>query len=102
MASCLAEIHKLKGVLGYILRNNTSAVIDLTEQEKIIEYAILSSHLSELCCEIANQFKLTNLESVLVEGKRVKVLCMVIGENRIGVFMEKTAVHSVIIKRILV
>ena len=42
------------------------------------------------------------MESVLVEGENVKVLCMSIGENNISVFMEKKATHSWIIKRILI
>jgi hypothetical protein len=84
LVASLAEICKLKGVIGYILRSDTSAMIDLTEQDKIIE-----------------QFNMAEIESVLVEGKNVKVLCMSIGENRISVFMEKTATHAWIIKRIL-
>jgi predicted regulator of Ras-like GTPase activity (Roadblock/LC7/MglB family) len=101
LAASLAEIRKLKGVMGYILRNNTSAIIDLTEQEKLIEWAILFSQISESSIEIAKQFNLADIESVLVEGKCVKVLCMSIDDNRIGIFMERTATHAWIIKRIL-
>lgn len=100
IAASLAEIRKLKGVTGYILRSNNSAIIDLTEQEKTIEYAILSSQISDSSNEMAKQFNMTDIESVLVEGKSSKVLCMSIGENKIGVFMEKTATHTWIIKRI--
>jgi len=101
LAASLAEIRKLKGVIGFILRSDTSALIDLTEQEKIIEYAILSSQISESSSEIGKQFNLADIESVLVEGKCVKVLCMSIGDNRIGIFMERTATHASMIKRIL-
>jgi predicted regulator of Ras-like GTPase activity (Roadblock/LC7/MglB family) len=101
LAASLAEIRKLDGVRGYILRSDTSAVIDLTEQEKIIEYAILSSQISESSGEIAKQFNLTDVESVLVEGKTVKMLCMNKSQNRVSVFMDKTATHDSIIKRIL-
>ena len=101
LSASLAEIRKLKGVNGYILRSNTSAIIDLNEQDKIIEYAILSSQISESSDEMAKQFGLANIESVLVEGKSVKVLCMSIGENRISIFMERDATHAWIIKRIL-
>ena len=55
LADSLAEIRKLKGVMGYILRSDTSAIIDLTEQEKIIEYAVLSSQISESSIEMAKQ-----------------------------------------------
>ena len=101
LAASLAEIRKLKGVTGYILRSTTSAIIDITEQEKIIEYAILLSQITESSNEMAKQFNLADIESVLVEGKFVKVLCMSIGDNKIGIFMERTATHAWIIKRIL-
>ena len=101
LAASLAEIRKLKGIMGYILRSNTSAIIDLTEEEKIIEYAILLSQITESSNAMAKQFNFADIESVLVEGKFVKVLCMSICDNRIGIFMERTATHAWIIKRIL-
>jgi predicted regulator of Ras-like GTPase activity (Roadblock/LC7/MglB family) len=101
LSASLAEIRKLKGVIGYILRSETSAIIDVTEQDKIIDYALLSSQISESSFEMAKQFNISNIESVLVEGKSVKVLCMSVGENKIGIFMEKTATHAWIIKRVL-
>ncbi len=101
LSASLAEIRKLKGVMGYILRSESSAIIDLTEQDKIIDYAVLSSQISESSLEMAKQFNLSSIESILVEGKSVKVLCMSVGENKIGIFMEKTTTHGWIIKRIL-
>ena len=101
LSASLAEIRKLKGVIGYILRNNSSAVIDLNESEKIIQYATLASQVHESCKEIARLFNMGETESMLVEGEKVKVLCMNLGENRISVFMEITATHAWIIKRIL-
>ena len=101
LSASLTEIRKLKGVTGYILRSNTSAIIDLNEQDKIIEYAVLSTQMHDSSQEIAKQFNLCEIESILVEGKNVKVLCMSIGENKISVFMEKSATHAWIIKRIL-
>lgn len=101
LSASLAEIRKLKGVVGYILRNDTSAIIDLNEQEKIIDYAVLSSQMHEASVEMTKQFNLGETESVLVEGKDIKVLCMNVGENRVSVFMEKSATHAWIIKRIL-
>ena len=100
LAASLVEIRKLNGIMGYILRSNTSAIIDLTDQDKIIEYAILSSQICESSSEMAKQFNLTNIKSVLVEGKTVKLLCMNMSDNRISVFMEKTATFDSLIKRI--
>ena len=100
LAASLVEIRKLDGILGYILRNNTAAIIDITEQDKIIDYAILSYQISESSSEISKQFNLTDIKSVLVEGKTVKVLCLNISDNQISVFMEKTANFDSLMKRI--
>jgi predicted regulator of Ras-like GTPase activity (Roadblock/LC7/MglB family) len=102
LSASLAEIRKLKGVIGYILRSNTSAILDFTEPDKITENAILSSQIHDSCQEITKQFNLGEMENVLVEGENVKVLNMSMGENNISVFMEKNAAHSGIIKRILI
>ncbi len=101
LAASLAEIRKLKGVIGYILRSEASAIVDLIEQGKIDDYALMSLQIHTASHEIGRHFNLTTIESVIVEGKNVKVLCMNIGGNKISVFMEKTASHTWIIKRIL-
>ena len=101
LATTLAEIRKLKGVTGYILRSNEAAIIDITQKEFTIQYAILSSQVAESAMSIANKFNLTNIESTLLEGKSVKVLCMSIGDNKLSIFMEKPCDDIWIVKRIL-
>ncbi len=101
LASTLTEVRKLKGVKGYILRSKDAAIVDLSEKGAIIEYAMLSSQIGEAAPDIAKNFNLTDIESVIVEGKAVKVLCIGLGENRISVFMDKTCSHAWIVKRIL-
>ena len=101
LGASLAEIRKLKGVIGYILRGSASAMLDLSELDKISQYAALTYQLNESSLEIAKQLNFADVESVLVEGENQKVLFMRIGENKISVFMEKSASHSGIIKRIL-
>ena len=39
----LEDIKNYEGVVGYILRNSSSASIDLKDPTKIIDYAIISS-----------------------------------------------------------
>ena len=101
LAATLTEIRKLKGVNGYILRNNTAAIVDLAEKEHTTDYAILSSEIQESSRDLIKQYGLADVESMLVEGKNAKVLCIALGENRITVIMDKSCAHAWIVKRIL-
>lgn len=96
----LAEIRKAEGVVGYILRSTTAATIDLKEPEKLVEYAILSSQMLDSSREISELFELGDVKSTLIEGNEIKALCLVIGENKISIFMEKNADHADILKRV--
>jgi predicted regulator of Ras-like GTPase activity (Roadblock/LC7/MglB family) len=96
----LAKIRKNKGVIGYIIRNASSATIDLEESEKIVEYAIFSSQVLDSSQEISNLFEKGDVENVLIEGKENKVLCMNIDGNKISIFMEKDADDTAIQKQI--
>jgi predicted regulator of Ras-like GTPase activity (Roadblock/LC7/MglB family) len=75
--------------------------VDIEEQEKISAFALLSTYIRESSFEIGKPFNLSDVESVLVEGKNVKVLCMSLGENKLDVFMEKSASDALVTKRIL-
>jgi predicted regulator of Ras-like GTPase activity (Roadblock/LC7/MglB family) len=96
----LAKINKRKGVLGYILRNASSAIIDLKGSAKIVEYAILSSQALESSKELSALFQLGPTENILIKGKNIKALCAVIGENQVAIFMKKDADHTEILKQV--
>lgn len=76
-------------------------IVDVLHKETIAEYAMLSAEILDSTNEITNQFRLTDIESVLVEGRDMKVLCRELTGNRIVVFMDKTCAHTWIAKRIL-
>jgi predicted regulator of Ras-like GTPase activity (Roadblock/LC7/MglB family) len=100
LVSDLAEIRKLEGVLGYIIRSNTSAIADIAENTKLNQYALLSYQIEESGSTIAKQFNLADVENILVEGKKIKVLCIATGGNRIGIFMDKNVSHSYIAEKL--
>ena len=102
LGASLAEIRKLKGVAGYIMRGISSAILDLDEDDKASQFAFLSYQLNESCLEIAKLLSVAEVESCILEGKALKVLFMKIGENKICVFMETDTNHVGIIKRILI
>jgi len=96
----LAEINKHPEVTGYIMRNDTSAIIDLKNPARLTEYAILTSQTVESAQQISELFNLGTIENILITGKDTKVLCIAIGENNAAIFMEKNADHEDIAKQI--
>jgi predicted regulator of Ras-like GTPase activity (Roadblock/LC7/MglB family) len=96
----LAAINKVEGVTGYILRDSSYAVIDLKDQSRLVDYAILSSQAYDFGQEISELFDLGNVENIVVEGKDVKVVCASIDENKVSIFMKKTADHASVLKQI--
>jgi predicted regulator of Ras-like GTPase activity (Roadblock/LC7/MglB family) len=87
----LEEIKTYDGVIGYILRNSTSAAIDLKDPTKLIDYAILSSSALDASEALSEDFNLGDVKSIIVDGKDVKVLSLTVSDNRISVFMDKEA-----------
>jgi predicted regulator of Ras-like GTPase activity (Roadblock/LC7/MglB family) len=93
LAKELSKICKREGVLGYILRDTSTATIDLKNPEKIVEYALLTSQALESSQELSQLFGTGEFRNALIEGKDVKALCMMVGESKINIFMEKSADH---------
>lgn len=91
LRGCLLEIKEYDGVIGYILRNSTSAAIDLKDPTKVIDYAILSSSSLDASEVLSKDFNLGTVKSIIVDGKDVKMLSLTVSENRISVFMDKKA-----------
>ena len=96
----LDEIKTYDGVIGYILRNSTSAAIDLKDPTKLIDYAIISSSALDASEELSKLFDLGAVKDIVVEGKGVKVLSLTVGENRISIFLEKDADCEKILKKL--
>lgn len=86
----LVEAKKTSGVTGYLLKSQTSATIDLNDTNKLTNYALLSSAVLESSQKAQKLFDIGKVESVTVESKTVKALCIIKGENRASIFMEKT------------
>ena len=85
------KIRKNENILGYILRGESQATVDLVEPTKIIEYAMMASQAIESSEIMADSFNLGKIENVIVEGKNAKMLCITLGQNKLTIFMEKTA-----------
>jgi hypothetical protein len=96
----LEEIGKCAGFIGYILKNSTSATVNLKDPAKLVDYALFSSEVFDSAQEFSEIFALGETQSILIEGQTMKVLCVRIRENKITIFMEKDADHVDIMNRI--
>src|SRR4030065_2946739 len=96
----LEEIKNYEGVVGYILRNSSSASIDLKDPTKIRDYSIISSSSIDAGQTLSELFDLGQSKNVAVEGKNVKMLSFTLEENKISVFMDKNADSEKILKKL--
>jgi len=101
MRSLLEGMKKSEGVVGCILRNGTSAAIDIDDPAKMTDYAILSSSAFEAGEQLSELFDLGKIKNITVEGKETKMLHLTVDENDVGIFMEKTADTKKTLKKIL-
>jgi len=96
----LESIRSKEGIMGYILRNSKSASVDLSDPSKIIDYAMLSTESLETGEVAAEIFDVGLIGSVVVEGNDMKVLSLVIGDQRLSIFMAKEVDHNRILKEL--
>lgn len=87
----LGQIKNHDGVIGYILRNTTSAAIDLNDPNRLMDYAVLSSSAFEASERLSELLDLGKVKDIIVEGKNTKTVNLSIGENNVSIFMEKSA-----------
>ena len=96
----LQEIKDQEGIIGYILRDEKSASIDLKDPKKIIEYAMLSSTVFDVGLDISEDLQMGELQTILLESEETKLLSMNIDEQRLSLFMEKNVNHEKIYKEL--
>ena len=90
----LQDLKKQEGIIGYILRGPETAAIDIKNPTKIIEYAALSSAAFEVSNDIAKTMETGEVIDLVVESEDTKVLCMIVKNHRVSVFMEKSVKHD--------
>jgi predicted regulator of Ras-like GTPase activity (Roadblock/LC7/MglB family) len=88
------EIRQDRSVLGYILRSEANATVDLNEPDRIVEYGMFTSQALESSQTLASLFNAGDVKTVLVECKQAKVFCIIKGEYKLVLFLEKYADHA--------
>jgi predicted regulator of Ras-like GTPase activity (Roadblock/LC7/MglB family) len=100
LKASLEAIKEYNGVIGYILRNATSAAIDLKDPTKIIDYAILSSSALDAGKVLSELFDLGDANNIVVDGRNIKMVSLTVGESKVSVFMDKSANSEKVLRRL--
>ena len=90
----LQEIRKMEGVLGYIVKDDSTATVDLAEPERKVEFALLSSQTLESAVEMQEIFSVGDIGDVVASCGDLKVLCFTVDDCIVSVFMDKTVDHN--------
>jgi predicted regulator of Ras-like GTPase activity (Roadblock/LC7/MglB family) len=88
----LETVQKLrsnKDIIGYLLKGEMKATVDLNDSTKIIEYAMFTSQAFESAETLSSSLNIGNIETILIEGEIFKTLCINRGPNKLGIFMKK-------------
>ena len=99
--SILKEIREKNEILGFILKGSAYAAIDLDSNEDLAKFAILVSQLANFSKQVLNLHEENSVRSVVLEGKELKVLCLNIRGNEIGITMKKSKDDREILNKIL-
>jgi hypothetical protein len=96
----LADIRKIHGVTGYIIKDQSTVVFDVEDNLMLVEYAMLASETFDAYTELEAMYHMGTMENTLIECADVKLLCAIIGENMVSVFLEKDADPQGILQRL--
>jgi len=94
----LKAIKDEDGIIGYIVRDEKSASIDLKDPTKIIDYAVLSSTSFDVAQNIAETLQIGEVDKIIVESEETKLVSMNTEDHRLSLFMEQNVDHNKLCK----
>ena len=94
----LQKIKEQDGIIGYILRSEKSASIDLKDSTKIIDFAVLSSTSFDTSDNMTETMQIGEIDTIILESEGTKLLSMKTEDHSISIFMEKTVDHNKLYK----
>jgi hypothetical protein len=100
MQEKLQEIKDQEGIIGYIFRGSKLASIDLNDPKRIIDYANLSSTSFDESLNMTETLQLGEVESIIVESEKTKLLSMNVSNHCLSIFMEKSFDHNKLYKNL--
>jgi hypothetical protein len=85
---CLEAIARTEGVQGYIRKDAQTATINFRDPQKTVEYALLSSETFASAKDMEDLFGLGEVKAAVVAFGDLKMVCALVGESSVSVFMD--------------
>ena len=96
----LQNIMDQEGIIGYILRDEKSAFVNLKDPTKITDYAILSATVFDVSRNMTETLQMGEINTIIIEGEETKLLSMNTNNHRLSLFMEKNVDHNKLYKKL--
>ncbi len=96
----LADLRKNKEISGFIFKNSAQAIADLDKSGDLAELAVLISQVLETSASLLAVCTGGQISYSILECSKLVVLCLHLGGNQLGIFMEKSVDYANILKKI--
>lgn len=96
----LKEIRVNNNLEGYVIRNSTRAMVDINNPAELADLALIATQLFEVSTKLLSVQERRHLKNAILDGSRIRVLCVEVGGNQVSVFMDKTVNCEGILERI--
>ena len=97
----LQGIRNQEGILGYILRDQKSAAIDLKDPTKMMDYAMISAAARDVGYDMTEILQMGEIDSIVVESEETKLLSININNHHLSLFMKKNVDHNNLCKSLM-
>ncbi len=96
----LTEIRKHNKLIGYTMKNSTQAVADLDNPKELSDLAFLASQLFKTSANLLSVINQASMKCSVLEGSRMRILCLTIKGNQISLFIEKTVDYGRVLEKL--
>jgi hypothetical protein len=96
----LTETRKHNKLIGYTMKNSTQAVADLDNPKELSDLALLASQLFETSAKLLSVIDQASMKCSVLEGSKMRILCLTIKGNQISLFMGKTVDYSRVLEKL--
>ncbi len=86
----IAEVQKVHRVEAFILKNSVRALFNVCTSEDVFGFALLSSEIFDSSSQLFEATAAGPLNSVVLRGDLLSVLCLSVGENQLSIFLDRS------------